>query len=315
MLEEEKEVVEEQEKEVTPVISEKDGNVYAEVPEDFDEVKEEEEQEEEEGKEEEKETEDEEITEDEDEVKEKYVGKSTEELVKMLDDRDITIGKQGTKINDYEKADPGTLSKDELKAKLSSGDIRSAILLNKKDIRVARQKLSDMDSDIDGKEAYDDAQKKLDKLQDADDSLNLDLTQKISDETINKKFASQENTKFLNEKRTEFSKKLGIKSEEFDNIIEASKGYVGDDGRITLNTLGKGMVDLKNYEGVAKLHEISGNKKARKEIVEAIKKGEKKISTTGKGGKRTKSILVTDDMSMHETKRIVSNMSDDELYK
>lgn len=313
MEEPREEIVEELEQE--RVISEKDGKVLATVPEDFETEEELEQEETEEEETEEKEKE--EITDDseEGEVKEKYVGKSTEELVKMLDDRDVTIGKQGTKISDFEKADPKELSKDELREKLTSTDLKTAILTNKKDIRVARRKLNELDSDIDGSEKVNDAQKELDKMLDAQDALDLDLTQKISDETINKKFTSQENTKFLNEKRVEFKEKLGIKDEEFDNIVEASKGYVGSDGVVSLNTLGKGMIDLKNYEGVAKLHEISGNSKARKEMVDALTKAENKVSTTGKGGKRTKTLVVTDDMSMHETKRIVSNMTDDELFE
>ena len=316
------------------VIHEEDGKVTAKVPEDFktdeelrleeegpdpeeeeteedpEKEKEEEEPEEEEAKEEvaEEETEEE-------EVKEKYVGKSPEELVKMLEDRDVTIGKQGTKLQDYKDTDPKELSKEELKARLTSKDLREAILLNKKDIRVARQKLNDMDSEIDGPEKVSDAQKGLDNLLDAQDELDLDITQKISNETINKRFASQENTKFLKEKKTEFKNKLGIDGKEFDSIVEASKGYVGDDGVITLDTLGKGMIDLKGSEGVAKLHEINGNSKARKEIVTALKKGEKKISTTKKGGKRTRSVLVTDDMSEREVKRITENMSDEELFE
>jgi len=307
---EDKEVVEEEK-----VISEKDGKIIATVPEDFEEIETDEEGEEE--VEEVEEVEEEETTEDDDadDVKEKYVGKSAEELVEMLQNRDVTIGKQGTEISKYKDVDPSLLSKDELKAKLTAKDLRTAVLTNKKDIRAARQKLSDLDSDIDGSEKVKAAEDKLNEMLDAQDALELDLGQKISDETINKKFASQENIKFLKEKKVEFSKKLGIKSKDFDEIVEASKGYAGDDGIITLNTLGKGMIDLKNYEGVAKLHEISGNSKARKEIVKAIKKGEKKISTTSKGGKRTKSIEITDDMSLHETKRIISNMPNNELFE
>jgi len=314
------------------VIHEEDGKVTATVPEDFktdeelrvEEEGEDQEEDEEEsddaGEEEEKADEDEtkekvaEEEADEEELKEKYVGKSPEELVKMLDDRDVTIGKQGTKLKQYEDTDPEKLSKEELKAKLTSVDLREAILSNKKDIRAARQKLGDMDQDIDGSEKMEEAQKELDTMLDAQDELELDRTQKISDETIDKKFTSQENTKFIREKKAEFKEKLGIEGKEFDSIIEASKGYVGDDGKLDLNTLGKGMIDLKNYEGVAKLHEINGNSKARKEIVTALKKGEKKISTTKKGGKRTKSVLITDDMSKREVDRIVDNMSDEELF-
>lgn len=310
------------------VIKEVDGKVVAELPEDFktdeelqqeEEVVETEEEEPEEKEEEEsteeKEEEEEEIKEDvEEEVKEKYVGKTAEELVKMLEDRDVTIGKQGTKIREYEETDPEKLSKEEIKARLSSEDIRSAILINKKDIRAARQKLDELDSDIDGEETVKAAQKELEKLEDADDALTLDLSRKISDETINRKFASQDNAKFLSEKKAEFKDKLGIEGDEFDAIIEASKGYIGEDGRIDLDIIGKGMIDLKGLEGVAKLHEIRGNTKARKEIVEAIKKGERKISTTSKGGKSTRTVEITDDMSMHETKRIVKNLSDEELF-
>ncbi|MEA2036347.1 MAG: hypothetical protein U9O94_02480 [Nanoarchaeota archaeon] len=314
------EVVEEQEEQKN-VISEKDGKVYAEVPddeeseehEDLEEKETEEKDEEEKDEKEDDKSEEEDIEEKED--KEKYKGKSTDELIQMLEDRDVTIGKQGSEMKKYKDADAENLSADQIKERLGSDGLKQAAIKLKKDIRSARSTLDNLDPDMDGEEKVKAAEKELNKLFDAQDALEIDLSQRMSEDAVNKKLASADNAKFLNEKRAEFKDKLGIGNKEFDEIIEASKSYVGQDGKLNLNILGKGMIDLKGFEGVNKLSELAGNSKARKEITKALEKGEKKISTTKKGGKRTRTILVTDDMSMHETKNIVGNMSDDELFE
>jgi len=319
------------------VIIEEEGKIYARVPEEEEEeVKEpeheftdeelaeepEENEEEEPEKEEPEEEKEPEENEEEDkpsdqdqEIKEKYQGKSAEELVKMLDDRDKTIGKQGTELDKYRKLDPKEMSKDELKEKLNSTDLRQGLLTLKKQVRAARQKLDEMDSDIDGEEKVKAAEKELNELLDAQDLIEVDLAEKKTEEGINNKLTSETNLKFLKEKKSEFETKLGIPGEEFDKIVDASKGYIGNDGQISMDALGKGMIDLKNFEGVAKLYEISGNKKAREEIKDASTKVEKKVSTVTKGGKKTKLIHVTDDMSDRAVKSIVGNMSNDELFE
>ena len=330
------------------VLSEEDGKIYATIPEEEPEEEvvevekeftveelESEDDEPEETKEvvEEKEEKVKEVIEvketDEDEVKEKYQGKSAEELIQMLDSRDVTIGKQGTELSSYKEKDPELYSKDELKEKLTSDDMRVASLKIRADIRAARTKLEGLnskakklDSDMDGEKEIEAAEteartakEELDEMLITQDELELDLGQKIADEKVNAKFTSQDNTKFLTEKKAEFAKDLGIPGEDFDKIVDAAKGYIGEDGKLTLDILGKGMIDLKNFEGVAKMYENKGNNKARKEIKTAVTKEESKVSTTKKGGKGTRTIQVTDDLSMKQTRKIVENMTDEELWE
>ena len=225
--------------------------------------------------------------------------KSKEELVDMVETAQKMIGEQSNEIGDLRKltAEDEDLSEAELLERLSANDVQEALSTEK-------AKLDEIDP-------YDaDA---VSEQRGLIREIENDLINKRTQEHLESRLNGRDNEAFVSTMKQRFNTDgIEVSDDEFNAVSELAKGYT-ENGLLTERAYHKAMIDEFGVEKVAKNYQMSGERKARQDIQNASAKQIEKVDVRGTG-KNAKLIRVA-DMNRKELRSTLDNLSVDELQK
>jgi hypothetical protein len=228
-----------------------------------------------------------------------YAQKTREELIEMHENAQHKISEQGNELGNLrqtvQKIDPQNVSPEDLLESLSSEDIEMGIA-------VERQSLLDMDP-------YETEQVENQKALIAD--MENDLVNKRTDERLDDRFTSEDNTRLIEEQRETFKAQgIDLTDEEYDHVTNNALDY-HENGRIDTESFHKAMIDSFGADKVATFYQLQGQKKVRDEISNAETKTYPKVDVAG-SGKNSKLVRIR-DMSERDLNNTLDSLSLDEL--
>ena len=225
--------------------------------------------------------------------------KSKDDLVNMVVTAQKMIGEQSNEIGELRKltAEDEDLSETELLERLSANDVQEALSTEK-------AKLDEIDP-------YDaDA---VSEQRGLIREMENDLINKRTQEHLESRLNGRDNETFVSTMKQRFNDDgIEVSDDEFSAVNERAKEYT-ENGLLTERAYHKAMIDEFGVEKVAKNYQMSGERKARQDIQNASAKQVEKVDVRGTG-KNAKLVRVA-DLSQKELRSTLDNLSVDELQK
>ena len=184
---------------------------------------------------------------------------SEAQRIKMLEKKIEKMGKDFTEA---------TLSEDQLRKRVSLSDLKA-------DIKNQRDKLSDIDKELDP-----DDWEKQNRIV---NTLDGDIMDKERTARADVEFNSKANKDFLKSERKLLADKGHVFSEaQFEGLVAAAEEYL-EKGRYTSEGFRKGLVDILGAEVSDKMYEVASEIKVRENLKDVAKKVTKSVRITSKG--------------------------------
>jgi len=166
--------------------------------------------------------------------------------------------------------------------------------------------------------------RKLDEIEDADEidkliakktDAELELSELTTRKAVNETVVNTYNEKFIKDYREKMKSEIGLEftDDEFKVMVDRASKY-GLGGKIDDNSMLHAMTDIYGAGKVSAIYQMIGSSKTREDIVKAQSKVTKDVNIGG-GNKMAKLIRVSDIKSEAEARKLVSQMSDEELFK
>lgn len=233
-----------------------------------------------------------------------YIGKTREQIIQMHREASKKMSQQGNELGKA-RAEQKETEQQNIVEKLSIDELRNA---NK----TLHSKLAKLDPEYD-KEEYESTVQAIAQCE-------QDILEKRQTELLNNQFVKSDNQKFITDQKTTFKDKGyfvdkdgKFNDDEYMQTIDKAKEY-SENGRLTVNSVYKAMIDLHGIEKVSKVLEIGTEQKTREQIKNAADKIDNKIDSKGKGSETTGSTIVKfRQMSPVEQERFLDGLSMEEI--
>jgi hypothetical protein len=193
------------------------------------------------------------------EIPDTYKDKALPDVIKMHQELQSKIGKQGEEL--------GKLRKQLEKADLSPEELREALRADEVKTLYDQEydKLLDMDPDDVSPEELR-AQKRLVK------ELDDEYRTKYSKEAIREVVQSSENKAFKAEQKSKLQETYDLSDDEVANVEQVSENNYLENGRLTERSYQHAMLDLYGAERMSKTAAMTAEAKVRSEIATAVAK-------------------------------------------
>lgn len=224
-----------------------------------------------------------------------FEGLSREELIKKIQEKDSLVGRLESTLKTAQVQTP---EKDE---------IGEAIKSKRDEIKDLNLKIRRLDEIEDADE--------IDKLIAKKTDAELELSELTTKKAVNETVVNTYNEKFLKEYREKMKSEIGLEftDDEFKIMVDRASKY-GNGGKIDDNSMLHAMTDIYGAGKISAIYQMIGASKTRDDIVKAQSKATRDVNLGG-GNKTAKLIRVSDIKSEAEARKLVSQMSDEELFK
>ena len=226
-----------------------------------------------------------------------YRDKSVAEVARMHQEATKKITEQGEALGKLRKqTEKASLTTEELRERLSANELQVGL-------KGERVKLSRIDPVIDPEE--------YSKQQEIVTQLETDWLEKRQDEQIKQQLNSRDNQEFKIKQKDKF-KDIGIElsDDAFEDLSDIAENYLVA-GKYNEQAYQKALIDKYGVEKLTKFYTMSGEKKAREDIMNAEGKKTTKVDIKGSG--KNAKLVRLHDLSPREMNKMLDKMTPEEL--